>query len=183
MKVPDKAGNFLTVEPNGTGDLIVGVETIHGAIPNIGILDKNEKTFILLRNSIPGKFLTEATTFTKVKIMDEIIGLGSLRFLLHIPHGTQIESFAEMITIDPDLKLIQFKDNIDAMRWMTEFYRSYFNGGALNTPATKIGEMDITEPKKFLRASFSTIDSWLEKKQDPTPYFLNLVRYYNFCSK
>lgn len=182
MKVPDKLGNFLTVEPNGTGDLIVGVETIHGAIPNIGILDKKEKLFILLRNSIPGKFLTEATTFTKVQILNEVIGLGSLRFLLHIPHGAQIESFAEMITINPDLKLIQFKDEVEAMTYMTEFYRDYFNR-TLNLPTAVIGEMTIDDPKKFLRSSFETIKSWMDKKQDPTPYFLNLVRYYNFCSK
>ena len=182
MKVPDKVGNFLTVEPNGTGDLIVGVETIHGAIPNIGILDKKEKTFILLRNSIPGKFLTEATTFTKVKIMGKIIGLGSLRFILHIPHGTQIESFSEMISINPDMELKQFKDEFDAMTYMTEFYRDYFNSLS-NYPAAVIGEMTIDDPKKFLRSSFETIKSWLEKKQDPTPYFLNLARYYNFCSK
>lgn len=182
MKVPDKVGNFLTVEPNSVGALIVGVETIHGAIPNIGILDKKEKLFILLRNSIPGKFLTEATTFTKVQILNEVIGLGSLRFLLHIPHGTQIESFAEMITINPHMEIVQFKDAMEAMRYMTDFYQSYFDMQTSYKPA-KIMEMDITDPELFLETSFSTIKSWLDKKQDPTPYFLNLVRYYNFCSK
>lgn len=184
-RIPDKFGNAIIVGDKIEGSIPIQLETSSSTLI-IGEINTDTKTFIVDIEQDPvilsAKFMSEAKTFDKVIIGHETITLNSLLYLLDLPHGIRIDSFAELVYIDSDFKFIQFKTRFEAILYMCDKYEKYLNEHESKCPV-RIGECTIEDHDKFLDTSLSTIRNYAIKRTGGDPYFLQLAKYYNYLRK
>lgn len=186
-RIEDKFGNALLIKKIDDY-FVIDLEICGASNHNLGTIYPDKKLFnvglghlSIDEEPVPlsAKFMVEAKTFNKVHIGGESITLNSLLYLLCLPHGMQVGSFAELVYIDTNFKFVQFKSRFEAMLYMCDIYEQYFNEHP-PYPA-KIGNIEVTDADKFVEVSLSFVRNLATLKKGGDPYFLQLTKYYNYA--
>lgn len=187
-RIEDKSGNALLIDKKDDRLTVQLERSTHELLLSLGSIYPSEKTFNVELGqlsiqeepvAISAKFMVEATTFDKVIVGGERITLNSLLYLLCLPKGTQVKSFAELVYIDSDFFFIQFKSKYEAMLYMCDIYEKYFDEH--DTYPTKVGNIEVVDPDKFVEVSLAFIRNLALLKKGGDPYFLQLTKYYNYA--
>jgi len=193
-RAPDAFGNTITVSDKIDDHFVVWLETSSNNL-TLGSIYPDTKTFNVELGQLAvggkpvvlsAKFMSGAKTFDKVTIGHESIALNSLLYLLSLPHGIQIDSFAELVYIGADFKFIQFKSRFEAMLHMCNVYEEYFSShpDPIDASTIKLSDHElIIDTKLFIEASLLTIRKMATLKKGGGPYFLQLAKYYNYLRK